>query len=1070
MNRLLFFILSLHCLQATAQQGSRTAKNTSRFTETAINAVSPRGWLQEFLQRQRTGLTGHPEVMSYPYNSLLWAGDIRREDEQHGANWWRYEQTAYYSDGLLRLGYLLNDDKMIRKARAGIAYTLSHVQPNGRLGPTTFTSQWPVAVYFRVLQAEYLVTGNEKIIDALHKHYLSYTPEELGNFKRNIVNIEGALWTYHQTGDPALLELAEKAWELGGFELNKQRILGKDKDSLHGVTYMEMAKLPVILYACSGKKEYLDLALRAMQKLHHDHLLPDGVPSSNEFLAGKDPLQSHETCDITDYTWTLGYFLMTTGDASWADRIERAVFNAGPGAVSKDFKNLQYFSSVNQVIATGNSNHNRFAHGSTWMAYWPCHETECCAGNVHRFMPNYAARMWMKDNRGGIVAALYGPSTYRYNTNCTVTESTDYPFGEEISFVFNMRSSEKINFSFRIPGWCANPALTINNKTYTGPLTPGTFVTLTRNFTNGDKITVHLPMKAALQHWQENGAFVEAGPLLFTYPVPEKVTIDKAAYPNLGNKRSTDPAFPALDIQPAGNWNYALNTVQKDLRLIKKKTTGYPFDPSFVPIKIQVQAHTLGNWKLVEGRYTPPLPATGAPASSVKDTTLTLVPYGSTRLRLTVFPVLQQQQPSTDTAIVWQKENFGANAGGTFTYTGNTMRITTQNTRHGFFQSDAYSFAWKEQPFPYDDCSRLTVTVKVDSVSAGSAGIMMRANKELGAANVHLETSATGDVYLFYRRRDNEPTAYVHMATCSFPVELKLLRQGDFYTAYYKNTKGDWVKGATAMAETGASMLTGLYACSGTLVNEYTRSSFRDWTFHYQENYTPAEQSYTDAMPVKPGTILRDNFNDGSLSNLPETPTNPVWKGIRFAQLPYGQKPERYWRKTGDGQFSFGNKKWADYEVSLDLAFDSASMATSDFTIRLRNQEIAIYNNMARYYAVTLRGGNKLAFEKYGAGGQLFYRNVQLPNYFNGRFHNLKVRLLDTRYEIYYDNKLIIEGNDTLSPLTFGNVSIKFTDAAMKIDNLEVLKIDDPINGEADNFLQDYYNVPLPAYLKKYGL
>jgi DUF1680 family protein len=74
-----------------------------------------------------------------------------------------------------------------------------------------------------------------------------------------------------------------------------------------------------------------------MKKLDRDHMLPDGVPSSSEFLAGKNPLNSHETCDITDYTWAMGYLLMATGDAQWADHIEKAVFNAGPGAVSKRF-------------------------------------------------------------------------------------------------------------------------------------------------------------------------------------------------------------------------------------------------------------------------------------------------------------------------------------------------------------------------------------------------------------------------------------------------------------------------------------------------------------------------------------------------------------------------------------------------------------------------------------------------------------------------------------------------------------------------------------------------------------
>lgn len=71
------------------------------------------------------------------------------------------------------------------------------------------------------------------------------------------------------------------------------------------------------------------LALNAERKLTRDHMLPDGVPASAEALVGNgDVINSHETCDISDYTWTLEQFLLTTGEVRWADKIEKAVFNA----------------------------------------------------------------------------------------------------------------------------------------------------------------------------------------------------------------------------------------------------------------------------------------------------------------------------------------------------------------------------------------------------------------------------------------------------------------------------------------------------------------------------------------------------------------------------------------------------------------------------------------------------------------------------------------------------------------------------------------------------------------------
>jgi hypothetical protein len=318
--------------------------------------------------------------------------------------------------------------------------------------------------------------------------------------------------------------------------------------------------------------------------------------------------------------------------------------------VSKDFKTLQYFSSVNQFIATGNSNQNNFKRGSTWMAYWPCHETECCAGNVHRFMPNYAARMWMQDKAGGIVAALYGPSVGEMDvddgrTHVSITETTNYPFSDKIDFTFDITKPTAFPFSFRIPAWCTSPVVSINGKKYTGNLLPGTFIIIKQVFKKGDVISVKLPMAARLVQCGTDGVAVERGPLLFAFPIAEKVTIDTATYANLNGKKSLNPAFPALDIQPAGPWNYTLAVTGRDfstkVQVVESSKDGYPFDPSAVPVVIRIPAKLIKNWQLDNNRYTPPRPRAEFFETTGKEVMITLVPYGSTRLRLSVFPTAQ---------------------------------------------------------------------------------------------------------------------------------------------------------------------------------------------------------------------------------------------------------------------------------------------------------------------------------------------------------------------------------------------------------------------------------------------
>ena len=117
---------------------SAVAQSNSKFTTGVVKDIRPKDWLKTLLQRQHDGLTGHPEALSYPYNSCLWAGEISRADESYGDNWWRYEQTAYYTEGLLKLGYELGAEEMVSKAMEGIEYTLAHPNEKGpyRIGET----------------------------------------------------------------------------------------------------------------------------------------------------------------------------------------------------------------------------------------------------------------------------------------------------------------------------------------------------------------------------------------------------------------------------------------------------------------------------------------------------------------------------------------------------------------------------------------------------------------------------------------------------------------------------------------------------------------------------------------------------------------------------------------------------------------------------------------------------------------------------------------------------------------------------------------------------------------------
>lgn len=623
------------------------AQDYAVFKEGLIRDITPKGWLLELLNRQRDGITGHPEALSYPYNTCLWAGDIPRNTESYGQDWWRYEQTAYYTDGLLRLGYLLDDQELIAKGEEGIEYTLSHAQSNGRLGNSVINSLWPMAVFFRAMKANYEYGKQSGIPLALRRNYLSLTNADLVNGRRHILNLEGMLWTYGITKTRTLLRNSETAYKTGGFEMDMEQAGNNEHIHMHGVTYTEMLKVPMLLYAYTGNEEYLKVALNCERKLERDHLLPDGVPTSAEYTLGQDIDVAHETCDVTDYTWSLGYFLTTTGCAEWADRIEKAVFNAGMGSITKDFRALQYFSSVNQLVCTGNSDFNVFKKGSTWMAYRPTHETECCAGNVNRLFPNFASRLWLRGKDEQIVAAMYAPSEIDFvidSVSCRIVEDTYYPFDGEVNFRFQLPAEVEIPFVFRVPGWCSQMRVMLNGEEVTGTWRAGTFATISRIFSDGDVVTLKMPMSpVVIDAAEEQGRYVECGPLLFSYPVPTLKKEDTTVYANMNGKVSENPDFKCWSMTPNGTYNYAMDTEARELQLEvdkEKLQNGFPFDLEQTPLKVKlpVRQH---KWSLHKDRYNPTTPPSASLALYSQTETISLVPYGCTELRLTVFPVPQ---------------------------------------------------------------------------------------------------------------------------------------------------------------------------------------------------------------------------------------------------------------------------------------------------------------------------------------------------------------------------------------------------------------------------------------------
>lgn len=619
------------------------------FKKLHMDSIEPKGWIKEQLQRQFEGLTGNIDVAGYPFNTTMWAGKEipGKSSNEFDITWWPYEQTAYYLDGTYRVSKYLNNNKLYKKVMNNVDYVIKHLDETGRYSTPLAGEwwRWPYASFNKILQLEYNNTNDPKYLQALVNHYKTFCASDFAD-DLEVTNVEILCWIYSKTSDISFLNMAEEAYDLFKSDYSNRDRAGSDLDfssdrvpDQHGVVYIEILKIPVILYMYTGNKKYLEEAEKGLLKMEKHFMLVSGLPSTTEHFREVSEISAHETCNTATLPYTYGKFVEATGNVKYSDSIEKSIFNAAFGSITKDFKSHQYFSAPNQVISVEDG--QNFGYHKGMSAYLPGHHVECCTGNVNRFMPYYTELMWLEDKQKNPVLNLYGPSKATFKlkdkSRLEIIEETNYPFQESVRLRVGLKENKKFKMYLRIPSWSKNTTIHYNNQ-YFAKAIAGTFFEIDQEWSNKDTIEIFFDMKPEIVEVPYGISFSK-GPIVYSLSIDSNTERLKEY-----DKQSDN--FPAFNRYPLSKWNYVVSRTlikKYGIETIKTDNSGFPFEIENVNQKLRIPVYLGINFEEVSKHsndksslLTPRFPR--KIVHSKEHTFIELVPYGSTILRMTVFP------------------------------------------------------------------------------------------------------------------------------------------------------------------------------------------------------------------------------------------------------------------------------------------------------------------------------------------------------------------------------------------------------------------------------------------------
>jgi len=283
----------------------------------------------------------------------------------------------------------------------------------------------------------------------------------------------------------------------------------------HAVRQLYLTAGITDVYMETGERALLDAVMRQWRDMTLGKLyVTGGVGSRHEGEAFGESYELPndrcycETCAaIASILWNWR-LLLVTGEARFADLIERTLYNGFLSGVSSDGRRFFY---VNPLLSRGGIERAEWYHCA------------CCPPNVMRLMASLG-HYFATSDPGGLQIHQYGPALIRAELTpgrqVALRMETDYPWQGQVRLTVERTDGTPWNLGLRLPGWCEGPTIQVGGRPVAVP-DGGGYVVVGRPWRKGDVVELDLPMiprlveAHPLSDSTRGSVAIERGPLVY---------------------------------------------------------------------------------------------------------------------------------------------------------------------------------------------------------------------------------------------------------------------------------------------------------------------------------------------------------------------------------------------------------------------------------------------------------------------------------------------------------------------------------------------------------------------------